>query len=237
MKLDFSFKDVLENDLDQNRQIDLSRNTVIFGNNGRGKTRILTAIDKLHKISNIEIQSNVFDLVEELNLATLQIDGKNFTELFRSNNKIFDNTHLKRYIKSVEFALKDLYSLLKELSGLSFVFEEVLRRHLAELRLLLQVLEGRQHIRVNSLSKVERVFRNCSSILKRLSSNIPHGFYTTDNGFADERDIILIIRNSLSINEYLLRSLEDIRYSELENVKKTDSLRAFQKDLELSLKK
>lgn len=51
MKLEFSFKDVPHDILDIHRNIDLSKNTVIYGNNGRGKTRVLTTVDTIHKIA------------------------------------------------------------------------------------------------------------------------------------------------------------------------------------------
>ena len=122
MELEFSFKDVPQDELNKHRNIDLSKNTVIYGNNGRGKTRVLTAIDNLHKIASIEFQSKIFNLVEELNLSTLKIDGKSFEELSLSNYEIEESNYLAKYIKSIEFALTDLYSVLREVSEISFVF-------------------------------------------------------------------------------------------------------------------
>lgn len=224
--------------MNEHRNIDLSKNTVIYGNNGRGKTRILTAIDNLHKIASIEFQSKIFNLVEELNLSTLKIDGKDFTELSLLKNKKLESSYLTKYVKSIEFALNDLYLVLRELSGISFVFQELLSRHLDELRLLLQIAEsGRGNRRqINNLIKVDRIFRTCSLTLKKLRNDIPHGFYSTTNGLADERDVFLYIRESLTINEYLLRTLEDAHYRELEeNNEKVKSIKVFQKELENSL--
>lgn len=238
MKLEFSFKDVPQDVLNEHRNIDLSKNTVIYGNNGRGKTRILTAIDNLHKIASIEFQSKIFNLVDELNLSTLKIDGKDFTELSLSKNKILESNYLTKYIKSIEFALNDLYLVLRELSGISFVFQELLSRHLDELRSLLQVAEsGRGNRRqINNLIRVDRIFRTCSLTLNKLRNDIPHGFYSTTNGFADERDVFLYIREASTINEYLLRTLEDAHYRELEeNNEKVKSIKVFQKGLEKSL--
>lgn len=238
MKLEFSFKDVPQDVLNEHRNIDLSKNTVIYGNNGRGKTRILTAIDNLHKIASIEFQSKIFNLVDELNLSTLKIDGKDFTELSLSKNKILESNYLTKYVKSIEFALNDLYLVLRELSGISFVFQELLSRHLDELRLLLQVAEsGRGNRRqINNLIRVDRIFRTCSLTLNKLRNDIPHGFYSTTNGVADERDVFLYIREASTINEYLLRTLEDAHYRELEeNNEKVKSIKVFQKGLEKSL--
>lgn len=238
MELEFSFKDVPQDVMNEHRNIDLSKNTVIYGNNGRGKTRILTAIDNLHKIASIEFQSKIFNLVEELNLSTLKIDGKDFTELSLLKNKKLESGYLTKYVKSIEFALNDLYIVLRELSGISFVFQELLSRHLDELRLLLQIAEsGRGNRRqINNLIKVDRIFRTCSLTLKKLRNDISHGFYSTTNGFADERDVFLYIREALTINEYLLRTLEDAHYRELEeNNEKVKSIKVFQKELENSL--
>lgn len=238
MKLEFSFKDVPQDVLNEHRNIDLSKNTVIYGNNGRGKTRILTAIDNLHKIASIEFQSKIFNLVDELNLSTLKIDGKDFTELSLSKNKILESNYLTKYVKSIEFALNDLYLVLRELSGISFVFQELLSRHLDELRSLLQVAEsGRGNRRqINNLIRVDRIFRTCSLTLNKLRNDIPHGFYSTTNGVADERDVFLYIREASTINEYLLRTLEDAHYRELEeNNEKVKSIKVFQKGLEKSL--
>ena len=238
MNLEFSFKDVPQDVLNEHRNIDLSKNTVIYGNNGRGKTRILTAIDNLHKIASIEFQSKIFNLVDELNLSTLKIDGKDFTELSLSKNKILESNYLTKYVKSIEFALNDLYLVLRELSGISFVFQELLSRHLDELRSLLQVAEsGRGNRRqINNLIRVDRIFRTCSLTLNKLRNDIPHGFYSTTNGVADERDVFLYIREASTINEYLLRTLEDAHYRELEeNNEKVKSIKVFQKGLEKSL--
>ena len=238
MKLEFSFKDVPQDVLNKHRNIDLSKNTVIYGNNGRGKTRILTAIDNLHKIASIEFQSKIFNLVEELNLSTLKIDGKDFTELSLPDNNIFESKYLIKYVKSIEFALNDLYSVLTELSGISFVFKELLLRHVDELRSLLQIAESGIVYRrqINSLMKVGRIFRTCSLTLKKLRNNISHDFYSTTNGLADEKDVFLYIREALTINEYLLRTIEDAHYRELEeNNEKVKSIKEFQKELEYSL--
>ena len=63
-----------------------------------------------------------------------------------------------------------------------------------------------------------------------------HGFYSTTNGLADERDVFLFIREALNINDYLLRTLEDAHYRELEeNNEKVNSIKVFQKELEYSL--
>ena len=238
MKLEFSFKDVPQDVLNEHRNIDLSKNTVIYGNNGRGKTRILTAIDNLHKIASIEFQSKIFNLVDELNLSTLKIDGYDFTELSLPKNKILESNYLTKYVKSIEFALNDLYLVLRELSGISFVFQELLSRHVDELRSLLQVAEsGRGNRRqINNLIRVDRIFRTCNLTLNKLRNDIPHGFYSTTNGFADERDVFLYIREASTINEYLLRTLEDAHYRELEeNNEKVKSIKVFQKGLEKSL--
>lgn len=239
MKFEFSFKDVPQDVLNKHRNIDLSKNTVVYGNNGRGKTRILTAIDNLHKIASIEFQSKIFNLVEELNLSSLKIDGKDFTELSLPDNNIFESNYLIKYVKSIEFAINDLYSILTELSGISFVFKELLLRHVDELRSLLQIAEsGRVNRRqINNLIKVGRIFRTCSLTLKKLRNNISHDFYYITNGLADEKDVILYIREALTINEYLLRTLEDAHYRELEeNNEKVKSIKEFQKELEYSLK-
>ena len=237
MELEFSFKDVPQDDLNKHRSIDLSKNTVIYGNNGRGKTRILTAIDNLHKIASIGFQSKVFNLIEELNLSTLQIDGKKFTSLFHSNNEMLNNNYISAHVKSMEFALKDLYSVLQELSEISFLFEELLGKHLVDLKSLLQISGGKRRRRqINNLSKVDRIFRNCNLTLLKLKNDLPYGFYSTSNGFVGENYIFQVINNALSVNEYLLRTLEDAHYRELEeNDKKVNSIKDFQKTLEYSL--
>ena len=239
MKLEFSFKDVLRDGSDKHRSIDLSKNTVIYGNNGRGKTRILTAIDNLHKIASIEFQSKVLNLVEELNLSTLRIDNRNFTDLFPTSNRMINNNYITKYVKSIAFALTDLLSVLNELSRISFVFQELLKRHIMDLKLLLRITSGerRSYNQINNLNKVDRIFRTCSLTLRKLRNDIPHGFYSTTDGYADERDIVLFTEEALTINDYLLRTLEDAHYRELkENNDKVNSIREFQKRLESSLK-
>lgn len=239
MKLEFSFKDVLRDGSDKHRSIDLSKNTVIYGNNGRGKTRILTAIDNLHKIASIEFQSKVLNLVEELNLSTLRIDNRNFTDLFPTSNGMINNNYITKYVKSIAFALTDLLSVLNELSRISFVFQELLKRHIMDLKLLLRITSGerRSYNQINNLNKVDRIFRTCSLTLRKLRNDIPHGFYSTTDGYADERDIVLFTEEALTINDYLLRTLEDAHYRELkENNDKVNSIRKFQKRLESSLK-
>lgn len=86
MKLEFSFKDVPQDILHEHRNIDLSKNTVIYGNNGRGKTRILTTIDTIHKIAKKDFEIKLLNLIDDMNLDTLQIDGIDYTELVHERN-------------------------------------------------------------------------------------------------------------------------------------------------------
>lgn len=106
MKLEFSFKDVPKSDLKKNRTIDLSKNTVIFGNNGRGKTRILTTIDGIHKIANLDFESKLLNLIDETNLDNLRIDDVDYTKLMSSRNVLDDNDFLK-FLQRIRIALGD----------------------------------------------------------------------------------------------------------------------------------
>lgn len=68
--------------------IDLDTNTVLFGFNGQGKTRILKAIEGISKISKTDSPSDLIRLIDSLNISQLYIDNIDFTKIFSESSEI-----------------------------------------------------------------------------------------------------------------------------------------------------
>lgn len=214
MKLEFSFKDVPKSDLKKNRTIDLSKNTVIFGNNGRGKTRILTTIDGIHKIANLDFESKLLNLIDETNLDNLRIDDVDYTKLMSSRNVLDDNDFLK-FLQRIRIALGDYYSSMYSLSNLSYMFKEVLNRYLRALNDFLKYIDTSKSRRPLNFNRFEYLIKDTHMLLRRIRNEFTHSQTFSVN--QDGIDILHELQNALSINEYLVRTTEDYRYKQLDS--------------------
>ncbi|WP_202973688.1 hypothetical protein, partial [Metasolibacillus meyeri] len=56
-------------------EFDLNRNTVFFGNNGQGKTRILKTISLLYELAKEKNPENFSKIIDSMNLKNLKIDN------------------------------------------------------------------------------------------------------------------------------------------------------------------
>lgn len=57
---------------------DLNKNTLFYGNNGRGKTRVLQTIGNLYKLAHQSSPKEVLNLIEEMYLKELKINDFNY---------------------------------------------------------------------------------------------------------------------------------------------------------------
>lgn len=104
-------------DSDSNISFELTKNNVFYGNNGRGKTRILRTIEFLYNLAKTQDYDSLVSQLNELNLAALKINGKSHDELFKKyeisadkNRKGFENFILNN--RSLILDLSDKLNLL-----------------------------------------------------------------------------------------------------------------------------
>lgn len=76
-------------------EFDLNRNTVFFGNNGQGKTRILKTISLLYELAKEKNPENFSKIIDSMNLKNLKIDNVRYNQLF-STNEEFKKNELKK---------------------------------------------------------------------------------------------------------------------------------------------
>ena len=69
-------------------KFDISKNIVFYGLNGHGKTRVLKTIDLLIKLCKEKSIENSINIIKELNLEHLEIDGLDYNELFNLTQEI-----------------------------------------------------------------------------------------------------------------------------------------------------
>ncbi|WP_448757074.1 AAA family ATPase [Aggregatibacter sp.] len=69
---------------DNNNEIsfDLTKNNVFYGNNGKGKTRVLKTIELLYGLAKSLDYDSLISQLNELNLSDLKINRKKYSQLF-----------------------------------------------------------------------------------------------------------------------------------------------------------
>ncbi|MCT1181489.1 ATP-binding protein [Lactococcus lactis] len=116
---------------------DISKNIVFYGLNGHGKTRVLKTIDSLIELCKESSIENSINIVNELNLEHLKIDGVDHKDLFNITQKIEEeqNKIIEKQFKKYE-ELFDLYR-----NNLSDFQHKILRISDSIPRILLKRLE------------------------------------------------------------------------------------------------
>lgn len=104
---------------DNNKKIefDLNKNTVFFGNNGQGKTRILKTINSLYLLAKEKKTRNFSKIIDSMNLETLKINNVDYNELFSVNENLKETEKQKLilYLKENKKLFEKLYFLLQEI--------------------------------------------------------------------------------------------------------------------------
>ncbi|WP_139371787.1 AAA family ATPase [Bacillus anthracis] len=93
---------------------DLNQNTVFFGNNGKGKTRILKTIDTLYKLDKERKLGTLSKLIDDMNLKDLKIDGVSYKKLFSENEDL------------IQIQERNIFNYIKKNSDFFFLLEEIL---------------------------------------------------------------------------------------------------------------
>ncbi|WP_081970159.1 AAA family ATPase [Paenibacillus sp. FSL P4-0081] len=101
---------------DNNKKIefDLNKNTVFFGNNGQGKTRILQTINSLYELAKEKKKENFSKIIDSMNLDKLKINGVNYNSLFVANERFkkIGKENFERYLDENIGAFEKLLFLL-----------------------------------------------------------------------------------------------------------------------------
>ncbi|MEM5627364.1 hypothetical protein AAHB47_29045 [Bacillus wiedmannii] len=69
-------------------EFDLNKNTIFFGNNGQGKTRILKTINSLYILAKEKESRNFSKIIDSMNLEKLKINNVNHNEMFSVNENL-----------------------------------------------------------------------------------------------------------------------------------------------------
>lgn len=98
-------------------EFDLNNNTVFFGNNGQGKTRILKTINSLYLMAKEKKIENLSKIIDSMNLKTLKVNGVDYRELFTVNENLKETEKQKIliFIKENNRYFRELYSLIQDI--------------------------------------------------------------------------------------------------------------------------
>ncbi|MBU8604910.1 AAA family ATPase [Bacillus safensis] len=98
-------------------EVDLNKNTVFFGNNGQGKTRILKTINSLYLFAKEEKTVNLSKIIDSMNLKTLKINNVNYNKLFSVNKSYIEAEVRKINVFHHEYRrfFRKLYISLQEI--------------------------------------------------------------------------------------------------------------------------
>lgn len=111
----------------------LNRNSVLFGLNGKGKTRTLRTISNIAKQVNSSMRDDtLIREVGNLNISTLEIGSVDYSEIFDGTSTISKriDSRYKAYLKSVRGALLDLILLLDETTDQLELYNNYIARNL-----------------------------------------------------------------------------------------------------------
>jgi len=99
-------------------EFDSSTNTVFYGNNGKGKTRILKTIHSLYLLSKERNPASVSKIIDDMNLHSLHIDNISFKELFQINDeyKRVESNKFLRFYKENDILFDRLFHALDNIS-------------------------------------------------------------------------------------------------------------------------
>lgn len=94
---------------------DLTKNTVFYGNNGRGKTRILKTIELLYGLAKKLDYDSLVSQLNYLNLSSLSINNKSYSKLFSKyqDSIINDKERFNEFIKINEVLFVRISNLLE----------------------------------------------------------------------------------------------------------------------------
>ncbi|WP_076117224.1 AAA family ATPase [Paenibacillus odorifer] len=104
-------------DNDKEIEFDLNRNTVFFGNNGQGKTRILQTIDSLYELAKEKKKENFSKIIDSMNLDKLKINGVDYNSLFIANESLkrIEKENFERFLIENIVAFEKVSFLLNEI--------------------------------------------------------------------------------------------------------------------------
>ncbi|QWG44695.1 hypothetical protein EXW31_10500 [Bacillus mycoides] len=111
-------------------EFDLNKNTVFFGNNGQGKTRILKTINSLYILAKEKKTRNLSKIIDSMNLEELKINNVNFNKLFSVNENLkrAETHNLTLYIKENIDYFNRLELLLQKIPN-DDIFSVINRSH------------------------------------------------------------------------------------------------------------
>lgn len=97
--------------------VNLNKNVVLFGNNGKGKTRILKTINSLYELSKNKNLDDIAELIEEMNLKSLKFNGIAHTQLNSSMDSIkkSEETRILKFIFENKYFLEKLFNTLVDI--------------------------------------------------------------------------------------------------------------------------
>ncbi|WP_081277661.1 AAA family ATPase [Haemophilus haemolyticus] len=136
---------------------DITRNNIFYGNNGKGKTRILKTIELLHGLAKSMDYNALISQLNDLNLSELKINKKNHSQLFAKyeENASKDQEMLHLFVKNNEMLLSQIIGNLKILSNKNINYNSAYtRRVFSTLTRLENVLNKKENMSISEFKEI-----------------------------------------------------------------------------------
>lgn len=204
--------------------IDLDTNTVLFGFNGQGKTRILKAIEGISKISKTDSPSDLIRLIDSLNISQLYIDNIDFTKIFSESSEIQKSIDIEFSI----FVKKNMIPIIDCISNLRFLastLEDIPFSPSREIeryaRRIEDFIDYTTPTSYRSISRrlsppSQRIKNTLISSIRFLETTLNNIDFLQEFKFLPYPMIHSSISDGIRSHDYLIRQLTDFEYETLE---------------------
>lgn len=194
----------------------LNKNNVFYGNNGKGKTRVLKTIELLYGLAKTLDYNSLISQLDELNLSELTINGTNHSKLFskydentQKDKKIFisfiiENENLMIQLMELIKATYSFHSDNISFMDYNFIRDDIVRklnRYVTDLRMI------NKNPSRYTIEYLQNLISNILHTIMRLRDYLPYG-----NG--NKNYEIEIINLSNYILQKIQKSKFDLEFSE-----------------------
>lgn len=189
----------------------INKNNIFYGNNGRGKTRILRTVELLYTLAKSMDYDVLISQLNELNLSELKINKKNHSQLF------------SKYEESTSQDKKTLQEFIEHNKNILYSISEKLRLFLSSRRNE-DFIINRRHmhpiiIRIEEIisgSNIDTSIDELQNMMHRINRII----IRRDGVFEDNMDLFdsrMIKHELVDLSRYFNQRLNELKFNIREN--------------------
>lgn len=186
---------------------DLTKNTVFYGNNGRGKTRILKTIELLYGLAKTLDYDSLISQLNHLNLSNLKINQKEHSTLFSKYKDSVSND--KGRLDSFLDKHKDIFFMISSYLRLT-LNSNIRDPFMYNIRPVEMIINKLNHISsISSVDELQNLIVSIESILSR-EIKFDERF---ENRFTHEFEDRSYPRKLIDMTRYLKLQIHRMRFT------------------------